>query len=519
VRNLTARLVVLLMLALLGITGLLDYMRLARERERLEDETRRDVQVFAETLALAVSRNVRWGRTSAELRELLEDILARPGLVAVSIFDPEGRVIAETAAEGAPTAGPDDLVRRVLADKRAAAALAPGPRAVLRRVQPVRWPGGRTGALEVRQTLADAEMAFWQEVKDRVLWRLVVLVAFLLSIAALTRWSIARPIRALIRGAEALGRGDLGLRLPARRRDELGQLAHAFNRMAADLEAARRQLVRDADERLRLEQDVQQAQKLASIGRLAAELAHEIGTPLNVVAGRAEGLERLLPADHPGRRHVQLIRSQTDRLGEVVRSLLDYSRPRRPALAQEAVTPVVARAAELLLDHFRAKDVRVRLELPPGLPPIRGDAGQLRQVFLNLLLNALDAAPRGSFVRVTVGPEPVLAGEGRLAISRGAAPDDALALHVVDHGPGIPPDRLPHVFQPSFSAKRSEQGLGLSLPIVEDIVRAHQGAIEVATVPGRGTEVTVWVPLADERRLASPGASQPAGGAPAAGGC
>lgn len=515
-RNLTTRLVVLVMLALLGITGLLDYLRLARDRERLLEETRRDVRVFAETLALAVSRNVRWGRTSGELRELLEDILARPGLVGVTIVDPDGHVAARTAAEGAVASGGDELVGRVLSERRPAVALGPGREALLRHVQPVRWPGGRTGAIEVRHTLAAADAAFWDEVRDRVLWRLVVLVAFLLSVAALTRWSIARPIQALIRGAEALGRGDLGLRLPVRRRDELGRLAHAFNRMAEDLEAARRQLVRQADERLRLEQDVQQAQKLAAIGRLATELAHEIGTPLNVIAGRAEGLDRTLAPDHPGRRHLQVIHAQADRIGEVVRSLLEYSRPRRPVFAREPVAPVVARAAELLIDRYRAKDVRVRLDLPPGLPPIRGDAGQLRQVFLNLLLNALEAAPRGSTVRVTAGPEPVLAGEERVAISRGAAPPEALAVRIVDAGPGIPAERLPSIFQPFFSTKRHDQGTGLGLPVVEDILRAHQGAIEVATVPGRGSEVTVWLPLADDDRAPGTAAAQPAGEAAAA---
>jgi signal transduction histidine kinase len=344
--------------------------------------------------------------------------------------------------------------------------------------------------------------------RERIAWHAIVLVAFVLAVGVVTRWSVTRPIRALIRGAESLGRGEPGQRIPIRRRDEIGRLTEAFNRMAADLELARANLLRQASERLRLEQDVQQAQKLAAVGRLATELAHEIGTPLNVIAGRAEGLQRLIAADHPGRRHLELIQSQADRIGGILRTLLDYSRPRRPVLDVLALTPVIGLAAELLLERFRAKEVRVRLDLPAGLPPIRGDAGQLQQVFLNLLVNALDAAPPGTVVRVSAGPEPVLRAEDRAAIRRGQAPERALAVHVVDGGGGIPAERLPHIFQPFFSTKRRQQGAGLGLPIVEEIVRAHHGAIEVASAPSRGTEVTVWLPVAEE---AAPVPSAPPG--------
>jgi transcriptional regulator with AAA-type ATPase domain len=169
------------------------------------------------------------------------------------------------------------------------------------------WPGGRTAALEVPHTLAGVERAFRRAVRERVVSRLVVLAFFVLSIAAVARWSIARPIRALIQGARAVGRGDLSQRIDVTRRDEVGQLAEEFNRMAENLQAAHREIVRQAEERLRLQQEVQQAQKLGYIGMLAAEVAHEVGTPLNVISGRAEVLARAIPTDSPERRHLVLI--------------------------------------------------------------------------------------------------------------------------------------------------------------------------------------------------------------------
>ena len=486
------------MLALMVITGTYDYLRLAHARERLVEQTQQDERIFAETLALAVSRNIRWGRTSAELKELLEDILARPGLVAVIIYDPTAQVVAQTVAVGAAPPAPDEIVRDALATKRAASVVEDvGTSRVLRHIQPFRWPGGRTAVIEVRQTLEAMEAAFRQEIRERILSRVFVLIAFVLSVVVLTRWSIARPIRALIRGARAVGRGDLTQRIEAARRDEIGQLAEEFNRMAANLQAAHEEIVRQGEERLRLEQEVQQAQKMATVGMLAAEVAHEIGTPLNVIAGRAEALGRSISLDHPERRHLDLMMGQTERISGIIRALLDYSRPRRPALRKEAVTLILARVADLLLGRCRAKDVRIHLALPVGLPEVWGDNDQLQQLFLNLLLNAIDASPRGGTIRITEGPEPVLPADGREAITRGKTEAPCLAIHIVDEGGGISPDRLDHVFQPFFSTKDRGQGTGLGLPIAEEIVRTHRGEIEVLSISDRGTEVVVRLPRAD----------------------
>src|SRR5574341_343312 len=136
-KHLATRLVVFLMLALMVITGTYDYLRLARDRERLVAQTQEDERIFAETLALAVSRNVRWGRTSAELRELLDDILARPGLIAVTIFDPDGQVVAQTVAPGSPIPTLNDAVRETLKSKEGSSHLArEGSGQLLRYVQP-----------------------------------------------------------------------------------------------------------------------------------------------------------------------------------------------------------------------------------------------------------------------------------------------------------------------------------------------------------------------------------------------
>jgi two-component system NtrC family sensor kinase len=498
-RNLTTRLVILLMLALMVITGVYDYVRLVRERERLADQTQEDERVFTETLALAVSRNVRWGRTTAELKELLDDILARPGLVAVTIYDPDGQVVAQTVDPGVTAPAPDEVVRGAIKKREAASALVDATSGqMLRYVQPFRWPGGRTGAIEVRQTLGGTEREFRRAVRENILSRLVVLALLVLSVVAVTRWSIARPIRALMEGAQAVGRGDLTQRIELARRDEVGQLAEEFNRMATNLQAANEELVRQAEERLRLEQEVQQAQKLAAVGMLAAEVAHEIGTPLNVISGRAEVLGRVVPQEHPERRHLDVILKQTQRISGIIRALLDYTRPRRPNRRGENIVPVLGRVADILLERSRRRGARIQLDLPVGLPQVLVDPDQIQQVFLNLLMNALDASPQGEVVRVTTGENPKLPTEGRAGIVRGKAAAPCLAVHVVDAGRGLTGEQLDHVFEPFFSTKGHGSGTGLGLPIAEEIVRAHRGEIEMLSIPGRGTEVIVRLPLAGE---------------------
>ncbi len=496
-KHLTTRLAVLLMLALMIITGAHDYVRLTRERERLEEATMTDQRIFAETLALAVRHNVRRGRTTEELQELLDEIRARPGLVWVAIFDPKGKVVAASVVSGETKPASDTVIDLALRTGESTSSfIGTGDHRVLRYVRPFRWPGGRMAALEVRQSLGPVQAENARALREGVGLRLVVLALFVLSIVALTRWSIARPIRVLIEGARAIGGGNLARRIHLKRHDELKELADEFNRMAEKLEVAHQALIAQSEERLRLEGEVQQAQKLAAVGLLAAEVAHEIGTPLGVISGRAEALERAIPRGHAERRHLDVIQKQTERIAGIIRSLLDYARPRRPTLREESLASVLARVADLLASRYRVRSVRLLLDLPAEWPPVVADVEQLQQLFINLLANALDASPAGAAVRVTVGDEPLLPLEGRAEVVRGKAETSTLGIHILDEGPGLTAEDLPHVFEPFFSTKTRVQGTGLGLPIVEEIVRAHHGEVAMLSIPGRGTEVIVRLPLA-----------------------
>jgi len=160
--------------------------------------------------------------------------------------------------------------------------------------------------------------------------------------------------------------------------------------------------------------------------------------------------------------------------------------------------------ADLLLGRCRAKGVRIQLELSPvDVSPVLADPDHLQQLFLNLLVNAMDASPPGGTIRVLAGPEAALPAEGRSGIVRGKVDGPCLAIHILDAGKGIPQDQLEQVFQPFFSTKERGHGTGMGLPVVEEIVRSHRGGIEILSIPGRGTEAIVRLPLAGAAEAAA----------------
>ena len=263
--------------------------------------------------------------------------------------------------------------------------------------------------------------------------------------------------------------------------------------MAEHLELAQRALVAQSAKRLRLEREVQQAQKLVAVGMLAAQVAHEVGTPLNVIAGRAEALGRAPRARPPGPPPAGGD-PEPDRSHR-----RDRARPARlhaspaPDAAAGAAAAAAGTRRDLVEGRDRARGVRVRMDVPAGAPAVLGDADQLQQVFINLLANALDASPAGGTVTVTDGPSRCCPPAVAPRSFAGMPSRLVVSIHVVDEGPGMTADELAQVFQPFFSTKNG-QGTGLGLPIVEEIVRAHRGEVEMLSVAGHGTEVIVRLP-------------------------
>jgi len=296
--------------------------------------------------------------------------------------------------------------------------------------------------------------------------RLVTVACFGLAIfvaagvGLLLMRSILRPIAALTKGAERVGAGDLSARIDVSGRDELAALAHTFNRMTEDLARHHEAQVR--------------TQKLASIGQVAAGVAHEINNPLGVILGYVKILRRD-PA-FSGAEELEIIEDEAHQCQRIVQELLELARPPRLELAATDLAAVARDAVAPLRQAGRLGEITV--EMASNRPVmVRGDEAKLRQVVQNVVMNAAQsAAPR-----VTL--------EAREA-------DGGGLLVVTDDGLGMAPDVLAHAFDPFFTTKR--HGTGLGLAIAQTIVDAHGGRIELASRPGEGTRVSLWLPRAEE---------------------
>ena len=226
-----------------------------------------------------------------------------------------------------------------------------------------------------------------------------------------------------------------------------------------------------------LENQLVRADRLITVGVMATEIAHEVGTPLAVVRGRAEQIGRGLDSAAVAEDLAVIIR-QVDQISSTLRQLLDFSR-RSPVDKQPVVLDmIVERTQQLLQLKLEARHLQLEIALGENLPMLTADPDQLQQVLVNLLLNACNASPAG----------------GRITLSARPAPNDMVLIEIVDHGTGIAPADLENVFDPFFTTKPRGEGTGLGLSITAGIVRNHAGRIEVRSAPEEGTTVTVLWP-------------------------
>lgn len=334
---------------------------------------------------------------------------------------------------------------------------------------------------EMRREAAETGAALRDEarrVRSAVLVTTAVALVVLALVLRMVWQRVVTPVDALRDGARRIAEGDLGHRVEIGTRDEIGELAREFNRMADELHGMRSGLEARVEERT---QEFLRAARLAGLGTMAAGIAHEINNPLASIASCAEGLERRLEkggADPSAQReYLQIIAREAYRAHEITSRLLDFARNGGGARLRFDA-PDLMRELRVLLEHrLRQRRLSLDVECPPDLPPLVGDPGEIKQVLLNLLLNAIDASPEG----------------GRIAV-RWSAFGGEIVLEVRDEGSGIPDALRERIFDPFFTTKEPGKGTGLGLAIVHRIVAAHAGRIELDN-SGAGAVFRVHLPL------------------------
>jgi len=487
------RLFLVVAVAIVAITVAYDYVRFQRERHRGVTQLEREVGLVARATEAPLQFWLQTG-SRGELERLLRDIREAKGALCVGVYDLSGRLDVTSGAEveggGGATNCPPALEGESAVETILGRWSALG---TFRIVAPLTRDGDRIATLKVvlPATVITDPLHRQRDViaVERGLVLAAIGIALWLAIAAL----VSRPTRRLMRGVEEVARGNLEARIDVKARTELGDLARAFNRMAESLREAQERQRAEAERRYALERQVRHADKLAAIGQLASKLAHEIGTPLNVISGRARVLRREFPDGDARAENLEIIRSQVDRISRDISRFLTAARP--PVMRREKIdpAPIVREMAAFVEPELRKKEVRLVVSIAPDLPAVEADPDGFSQVLLNLLMNATAAVPAGGWIRVTAAAARGPQGDGHGDTIGGTPGAEGIELCITDSGPGIVPEILPRVFDAFFSTKQGE-GTGLGLSICRDIIRDHRGRIAVESPPGEGATVRIWLP-------------------------
>ncbi|HVR64363.1 MAG TPA: ATP-binding protein [Polyangia bacterium] len=340
---------------------------------------------------------------------------------------------------------------------------------------------------------------------------LAVAVFIAVGVFLAMRAIVMLPLRRLMEGIDAVGKGDLSRVILAEREDEIGTLASRFNAMTGSLREAREEGRRATEARLGLETRLRQSEKLATIGQMAAEIAHELGTPLNVIGGRARALSRKAGDADEAIKNARIISGEVDRITKIIGQVLDFSRKRGPTVTRVHLGAVVAEALEFLREMIQRQGVQTDVQTMPAPPDVPGDPDQIQQVCLNLLMNALHAMPAGGTLRIHTAT--VTRRKEGLDL---APPGSYALLEIADTGPGIAAAARERIFEPFFTTKGDGQGTGLGLAVSRGIVKEHDGWIEVESPPGGGAVFRVFLPGAAGTTTAEASPPPPAAGPPLA---
>ena len=520
--TLSAKLIVLLLAGMVVIFALLGYVNIRLHRRHLEAATLLAAERMSDFIQHATTYHMLRNDREA-LYKSINTMASEPGVVRIRIINQEGRISFSS----------DSAEVNTYVNKKAEACYACHAQAqpLTKLNRPDRFrifkPNGHRvlgiitsidnqpscssaechahpaeqrvlGVLDANMSLARAD-ADLRESSIRMLAYTIFAVVLIAVMSGIFVWQVVHvPVKKLKAGTERLSHGQLGYQLDIVSRDELGELALSFNQMSRQLREAREESdswaqmlearVEDKTRELKhAHQQVMHAEKMASIGKLAATVAHEINNPLSGILTYAKLLRKWLDRDQWGkekrdevRDSLELIESESRRCGEIVRNLLTFSRSSPMNLQWVDLNQVVDRCVKLVQHQAELNNVQLQAELGETVPQVQCDPAQIEQLLLALMMNAVDALPHGGnlWVRSRMVPE----------IS-------SVQLEVQDDGVGIPENILPNLFEPFFTTKEKGHGVGLGLAISKGIVERHRGRIDVESKPAQGTKFIVTLPV------------------------
>jgi signal transduction histidine kinase len=493
VRSLRARLGVSAALVVAAVVGISSYLQARIVGQAVEAEA----LDAAAAIALGVSADLGEHDTppsAAELASLLGDYRkAVPAVQSITVTNASpATVVASTEASVSPRVLP--LGRRAV-EQGELVTVADGPVGLHFVAVPLERQHQPYGAVVVAVGMEALGRVQGQSRQAALGFAAFAILLIALGLDVLGRRFVHEPLGAILGTMQRASHGDLGARATKARADEIGTVAENLNgmldRIAGFNETLQREVdrataeLREANSELRgaaqrlfaARSELAQGQRLALAGQMAASVAHQVGTPLNLISGYVQLLRAGRDEGSPDDQRLRTIQEQIARVTAIVQSLLDQTRRAELALSPHAPAAVVRGLAELVRPSLVGRGVELLLDVEPGLPAVDVDPTQIEQALLNLVTNAIDAMPDG----------------GRLTL--GARHDgDGVELVVADTGAGIAASDLARVFDPLFTTKPPGKGTGLGLPILREIVEAQHGTVRLDSRPGEGTTAVVRLP-------------------------
>ena len=431
------------------------YVVLSRERQLIVEEAQAKGRSLAKLMAVSSAGPILQNEYSA-LRAYTEAITPDHDIVYVLVADPQGviKMHSDVSLIGEKFAGP--AFRRDTYEI----------------VEPVMASGIEIGLIRIGISTRKMQQEIAKS-RNRILFMggIAILVGMAGSYAM--GRTISRPVQDLVQSTKAISSGDWKIQLKAASRDEVGLLTEAFHDMAAALRRNVQEMVRN--------------EKLVTLGKMAAGVAHEVKNPLEAIKGSAEYLRGKYPDDPTIVKFTTIIKDEIDDVARFLDEYLQFARPAKPRFASRDLNSLLLETLGFLEKLIEQKRLGVETRLDPSLPWVLADALQIKQVFLNVLLNAVEASEPGGRLALST----------RLRKGDGDSADpfarfDHVVIEIADAGKGISPEHLAKLFEPFFSTKETGSGLGLS--ICQGIVERHKGRIEIESELGRGALVRILLP-------------------------
>jgi signal transduction histidine kinase len=472
------------------ILGSYGWRELRKEKKDLTDVAKHDMKVLGTALKVAIENALR-DQQVADVTEILTSLKLKDSAIDVLVFDPAGQLSPHSFGSPNSAEVVRDGVREVRSSGEALVRIQ-GTRDLSRIVGifPLRDDDGTNlGSIAIVRPL-DALRA---DLRSETISTFLSILSLIAGVAGvgwfLVHLYVGRPLGRLMVAMEDVRAGNLTANVSVQRTDEVGRLTAEFNAMVRELEGARRRLIEATESREALEAGLRRVDKLASLGQLSAGLAHEIGSPLQILNGRARALASRADLPAEIRRIAQVFEEQSDRIAKIVDQLMTVARRKPAQWGEFDLKSTVGPIVELMGHEARRRGVRLEFDCPNPLPKVVADVDQVQQVTLNLLSNALRATPRGGQVRLSLAASSFKTGQ--------STPErPSVSLVVQDTGCGISEELLGHIFEPFFTTWAEAGGAGLGLAVVRSIIDEHGGTIDVSSEKSVGTRLTVHFPLA-----------------------